>query len=148
MKNLLLMIALMFSALSAGFDANAQTYAYKYVHSVKDGVKVSGPIKKGSVFYFTFTNGKSQCYLTDQDGNYYDGYGQNSYRFIGRKNGMNVYQEQNQNMFRLGEDMLYFSTDFSKLNWKCNFDNYGAGGIRVLNYVSDPNEVEVPDELY
>lgn len=143
-----LLLVSIFCAFS--FGTQAQTYAYKYSHSVKDGVKVPGTPTKGVVFYFTFTDGKGKCYLTDKNGVYNGGYGQNTYRFIGTKNGMHVYQEQNQNMFRNGEDMLYFSNDFSKMNWQANFDNFGSwpGCIRVLNYVSDPNEVDVPDQLY
>lgn len=143
-----LLIVAIFSVLS--FCAQAQTYAYKYSHSVKDGVKVPGFSSKSVVFYFTFTNGKGMCYLTDENGVYTGGDGGNSYRFIGTKNGMHVYQEQNQNMFRQGQDMLYFSSDFSKMNWKCTIDMYSSypGCIRVLNYVSDPNEVEVPSQLY
>lgn len=132
------------------FCVHAQTYAYKYSHSVKDGVKVSGIPAKGTVFYFTFTNGGSMCYHTDAQGVYSSGYGAGSYRFIGTKNGMHVYQEQNRNGFRKIDGMLYFSEDFSKMNWLCNFDMFSQwpGCLRVLNYVSDPDEVEIPDRMY
>ncbi len=143
-----LLIVSTFSMFS--FCVQAQTYAYRYSHSIKDGVKVKGVPSKGAVFYFTFTNGKAMCYLTDMNGTYNGGYGQNTYRFCGTKNGMHIYQEQNQNMFRNGEGVLYFSSDFSKMNWQCSIDNFSPwpGCIRVLNYVSDPSEVEVPDQLY
>ncbi len=130
------------------FNVNAQTYAYKYSHSVKDGVKVPGTPRKGTVFYFTFTNGMSMCYLTDSQGVYTGRFGRCSYRFIGTKNGMHVYQDQNQSGFMPSEDMLYFSDDFSKMNWLATIDLNWPGCIRVLNYVSDPNEIEVPDQLY
>jgi len=153
MKNLkfIVSIAVVFICCAVSTSCYAQTYAYKYSHSVKDGVKVPGVPSKGTVFYFTFINGKSMCYLTDSNGVYNGGYGMNTYRFIGTKNGMHIYQEQCTNVFRRGEDMLYFSSDFSKLNWQnTDIDSFSQwpGCIRVLDYVSDPNEVEVPDQLY
>ncbi|WP_300702186.1 hypothetical protein [Bacteroides sp.] len=134
-------------------SALAQTYAYKVSHSVQDDVKIAGVVSKGTVFYFTFTKGKSMCYLTNKSGVYESAYGQNSYRYIGKRNGIRVYEECNQNMFkaRNQQDMLYFADDYSRLNWDNGFDNFQNNGgtiIRVLNYVSDPDEVEVPSELY
>lgn len=76
--------------------------------------------------------------MTDKNGvfNSYTGaYGAFTCRFIGTKNGMRIYQEQNTNMFRNGQDILYFSGDFSKINWKCCTDKFGsyAGCIRVFH---------------
>lgn len=147
---------LLFMLLLVGFatqSAFAQTFAYKVSHSVQDNVKISGVVSKGTVFYFTFTDGKSKCYLTDKSGVYQGAYGQNSYRYVGKRNGMRIYQECNQNMFRARkqQDMLYFADDYSRLNWDYaidNFQNNGSTIIRVLTYVSDPDEVEMPSELY
>ena len=133
--------------------ALAQTYCYKYSHSVKDEVKIPGLIAKGTVFYFTFTNKKSNCYLTDKNGVYSCGYGQNTYKYMGTKNGILIYQECNQNMFRNGQDILYFSSDFRRLNWRCGFDDYSPNPndhkcLRVLNFVSEPDAVDAPETLY
>ena len=64
---------------------------------------------------------------------------------------MFIFKEQNTNMFAQGQDMLYFSEDFERMNWKCNFDKFGSEndpGTRVLKYVEDPDYDEIPDELY
>ena len=128
----------------------AQTYCYKYSHSVKDEVKIPGLVPKGAAFYFTFTNNMSNCYLTDKNGFYSGALGQNSYKYIGTKNGILIYQECNQNMFRFGQDMLYFSSDFQRLNWLCVADDFNSGHnrLRVLNFVSDPDAVDPPGKLY
>lgn len=133
--------------------ALAQTYSYKYSHSVKDEVKIPGIISKGTVFYFTFTDDKNKCYLTDKNGVYSGGYGQNSYKYVGSKNGILIYKENNQNMFRNGQDMLYFSSDFRRLNWRCGLDDYSPnpnnhGCLRVLDFVSNPDAADVPGSLY
>lgn len=133
--------------------ALAQTYSYKYSHSVKDEVNIPGMISKGTVFYFTFTDDKNKCYLTDKNGVYSDGYGQHSYKYVGSKNGILIYKENNQNMFRNGQDMLYFSSDFRRLNWRCGFDDYSPnpnnhGCLRVLDFVSNPDAADVPGSLY
>lgn len=134
-------------------EAIGQIYSYKYSHSVKDEIKIPGVLHKGAIFYFTFTNQKSMCYLTDKNGVYSYGYGQNSYKYIGKRNNILIYKECNQNMFRNGQDVLYFSSDFSQLNWRCYFDDYSndpktRGCLRVLSYVSDPDAVDVPNGLY
>lgn len=149
--NKLFIILLFFCGFS--FAAMGQTYSYKYIHSVKDDVKIPGLLTKGTIFYFTFTNQKSMCYLTDKNGVYSGGYGQNSYKYIGERNGVLVYKECNQNMFRNGEDLLYFSPDFSRLNWRCGFDDYSPntndhGCLRVLTYVANPDAIDVPNGLY
>ena len=67
------------------------------------------------------------------------------------RNGMFIFKEQNTNMFAQGQDMLYFSDDFERMNWNCHFDKYGSTndpGTRVLKYVEDPDYDEIPDELY
>jgi hypothetical protein len=131
----------------------AQTYCYKYQYSVKDEVKIPGIPAKGTIFYFTFTENKNKCFLTDKNEVYSSGYGQNTYQYIGRKNGINIYKECNRNMFRNGQDMLYFSSDYGRLNWRCCFDDYSPntnnqGCIRVLDYVKDPNTSDMPSQLY
>lgn len=131
-----------------------QTYSYKYLHSIKDEIKIQLILpKKNSVFYFTFTNNKKNCYLTDKNGVYDGGYGENTYKYIGKKNGILIYQECNQNIFRYGQDLLYFSPDFKRMNWRCFSDDHTinpneAGSIRVLERVLNPNSVDVPSTLY
>lgn len=129
----------------------AQTYSYKYSHSVKDEVSIHGVPSKGTVFYFTFTNDMNNCYLTDKNGVYSNGYGQHSFKYIGKENGILIFKEQNQNMFRNGQSMLYFSSNFSKLNWRCVLDDYfpnTKGCLRVLRYISNPDKVATPGSLY
>ncbi|MBR2249646.1 MAG: hypothetical protein IJ844_03940 [Prevotella sp.] len=150
MKKFLFSLALM---LAVGMmTTNAQTYCYKFMHNVtSDGVKKKGVLNPGTLFYFTFNNNKSMCFLTDKNGIYNGGYGQNSYRYIGKRNGMFIFKEQNTNMFAQGQDILYFSDDFERMNWKCKFDNFGSTndpGTRVLKYVEDPDYDEIPNELY
>lgn len=139
-----------FIALSAA-EAYAQTYSYKYTHSVKDEVSIPGVPSQGSVFYFTFTNNMNNCYLTDKNGVYSSGNGLHSFKYIESENGILIFKEQNQNMFIKGQSMLYFSSDFSKLNWRCVLDDYipnTKGCMRVLRYVSNPDKTATPESLY
>lgn len=133
----------------------AQTYCYQLCYYVKDGVKRAGTVPQGTKFYFTFTNNKSKCYFTDSNGVYRMGYGQGTYQYVGSSNGILTYRECNQNMFSGGkQDMLYFSSDYSRLNWLCNMDGQldfnrsEAGYIRVLEYVSNPDGASTPGTLY
>lgn len=149
MKQLLKLFTLCFmlTCMLSATGAQAQTCAYRYAHSVKDGVKVTSAIPTGSIFYFTFNNDKSMCYGTNAQG-VCNGGGYSSFRYAGTKNGMHVYNVVL--AMAGGKDVLYFSTDFKRMNWLCGADNFGPtpGSIRVLEYVSDPNTVDVPDQLY
>lgn len=132
-------------------SASAQTYCYKFLYNVSDdGVKKQGVVKAGTIFYFTFNSNKSMCYLTTKDGVYTGGYGQNSYRYIGKRNGMYIFKEQNTNMFAQGQNVLLFSEDFDRMNWSCYIDKYASSemGTRVLKRVENPDYDEIPDELY
>lgn len=128
----------------------AQTRAYKYLYSVKDEVKISGSQSKGRIRYFTFTDNMNMCYSTDKDGVYSGGYGLGAYRFIGKKDGVLVYKEQGSPL-SAGPGMLYFSSDYKRLNWQSEYDNYipeTYGCLQVWEYVADPNSVDVPSQLY
>ncbi len=144
-----LVLVLLVSSTSA---SDAQTLCYKFLYNVtNDGVKKKGILSSGELFYFTFNDNGSMCFLTNKDGEYNDAYGMNSYKFIGKRNGMLVFKEQSTNMFIQGQDMLLFSDDLKRLNWKCKYDGYGSPGdpgVRVFNYVSDPDEDEIPDVLF
>lgn len=149
MRNYLLTLALV---LTIGISTtNAQTYCYKYLYNVtNDDVRKKG-IASGSIFYFTFNNNKSMCYMTDKNGVYSLSYGIGTYKYIGKRNGMFIFKEQSTNMFHQEQNMLYFSEDFMRLNWKCNIDKYGSNGnpgLRVLKYIEDPDYDEIPNELY
>lgn len=148
MKKLFFLLSFLLLGLSVSF---AQTRAYKYLYSVKDDVKIPGSLSKGTIHYFTFTDNGNKCYLTNKDGMYRGAYGQHSYKYIGKKNGVLIYKEQNQNILREGEDMLYFSSDLKKMNWQSWMDNYfpeSRGCTQVYEYVADPNAVDVPSQLY
>lgn len=129
-----------------GFSVNsfAQTRAYRYSHNVtEDGIKVEGLLSKKNVFHFIFSNGNTKCYLVNARG---EGSG-TPYEYVGSANGMHIYIGDQ----FWGEDILYFSEDFKRLNWKFEFEYKNSGRIpstRVLNYVSDPNAIDVPDKLY
>ncbi len=148
MKKLFFLLSFLLLSFSVSF---AQTRAYKYLYAVKDDVKISGPISKGNIYYFTFTNNKSMCYLTNKDGVYSGGYGINSYKFVGEKDGVLIYMEQDRTFLADKQDMLYFSSDYKRLNaqWKVfRYDPVNAGCTLVLEYVADPNSVDVPSQLY
>nr|DAN25932.1 MAG TPA: hypothetical protein [Caudoviricetes sp.] len=149
-RTYLLVIGLLLSIIVLQ-NVNAQTYCYKYLHSINDdGVKVM-VLGSNAKFFFTFSNNKKKCFLTDKNGVYSSGYGQNSYEYIGSKNDMLIYKECNQNMFRNGQDMLYFSPNYSRLNWKSGYDKYSpndANTIRVLQYMKNPDQEDTPSQLY
>lgn len=142
-----------FYILSCFNKTTAQTYCYKYIYSIKDDVKIPGLGSKGRIYYFTFTENKERCFSTDKNGVYSGAYGQDSYQFVGKKNGILIYKECNYNMFKIGLNILYFSSDFKRLNWRDPFDDFSPnpndhGCLRVLEYVSDPNTTDVPSQLY
>ncbi len=146
MKKLLVISALfMLGALSV----SAQTYCYKFLYCVtKDGVKKLLPGQvSGALHYMTFTNNKQMCYNTDKDGIYRMGYGQFSYRYIGKRNGMLVYKEQSTNMF-WSNTTLFFSPDFSRYNQKGQGYDASNSLTYVYEYVEDPYEEDTPEELY
>lgn len=150
MKRIILLMAI--TLLIASQTVSAQTYCYKYLYSTtNDGVKTS-LLEEGLCFHFTFTNNKDKCYLTNKDGVYDNrAGGQNTYKYIGTKNGMLIYKEYYpSNMFRSDHDLLYFSSDYSRLNWKSGADKvlFNSNTIRVLQFTNKPDEEEVPTELY
>lgn len=135
--------------------AYSQTYSYKYSHSVKDEVKIPGVVKKGAIFYFTFTNNKQKCYLSDKNG-ISKCNGNCTYKYVGSKNGILIYKEQLSSNFRLFDDdpdILYFSSNYSRLNWRCRYDDHDFNSnnhecLRVLQYISNPNTEDIPKSLF
>ncbi|MDE5608306.1 MAG: hypothetical protein K2I64_05180 [Muribaculaceae bacterium] len=139
-------VALFFLTALFAYAANvsAQTRAYLYQFSVKDGVKVKGGYE-GKIWYFTFSPDRSKVYLTDENGVSSSGAPEGIYQ--GTENGIHVYKG---NTPFLGVSYLYFSSDFSRLNWDCIADNLNGGQkiIRVLNYVENPRTANAPTQLY
>lgn len=127
------------------YTSYAQTMAYKYSHSVKDGVKVRGPYTN-NIWYLTFTSDKSKFYITDANG--VATTSNPSGIYMGTENGILVYKGV---IPFLGTDYYYFSSDFKRLNWNSIVDNMNNSGprmIRVLNYVANPNTSTAPPQLY
>lgn len=124
---------------------NAQTRAYLYSHSVRDGVKFMDSYKN-KIWYITFSPDQTKIYLTDENGVSRTGTPDGVYQ--GTENGIHVYKG---GIAFLGPGYFYFSSDFSRLNWDCiadNFNNNGPKKIRVLNYVSNPKTATAPTQLY
>lgn len=147
-RKILLCVAVFISM--AFVAIKAQTYPYQYLYSVDDnGLKRENMslASKGSVFYFTFTNNKSKCFLTDKNGVYNGRYGLESYQYVGRRNDILVYRECSTNVFSQGQGMLYFSTDLSRLNWDCTYDKVnGEHTVRVLKLYEEKDTT--PSHLY
>ncbi len=146
MKKVLFLLMMLFAST---MSVQAQTYCYKYLYNVNgDGIKTKGRFNSGKIFYFTFTNNEEWVYQTDQNGYYGWSYGMESYRYVGRKNGMRIYKEQSQNAFHK-PGMLYISDDLKKMNIWCDYENFNGGNnLMVLRYVSDPDEDDTPSQLY
>lgn len=131
----------------------AQTYAYKLeFYALSDGMKSSnaGAATVGAVFFFTFNSNKSMCYLTDKNGHYNAGNGIGKFKYIGYKNNMYIYEECSTNIFKQRQDILYFSTNFSRMNWNCSYDYIinDDDKTRVLTYTSNPNKQHEQSHIY
>lgn len=132
-------------------EVSAQTYSYKSLYALKDGIKMPGLYyKKGDIAYFTFTNNKSRCYKTDKNGVYYGGYGIGVFEYLREEKGVLIYKEMGGGA-KGGFDELYITDDFKMLCWFSYYDEGSPqyrGSLRVFEYTDDPNSVEVPSELY
>lgn len=134
------------------FEICAQTRAYKYTHSVCDGVKIKAVANPNAIFYFTFVEGKSKCYQSDAQGvsqSQYSGY----FKYVGKENGILVYEHVKSSSFNdMGEEYLLFSEDYSRMNWRLAMDDIIAprGSIRVLQYLANPQSAneDAPLQLY
>lgn len=146
-RKVLLCVAILLSM--AFVTAKAQTYAYKCLYSVDDNGIKRKSIVENTIFYFTFTNDKSMCYSTDKNGIYSLRDGLGSYRYIGTRNGMYVYKECSTNIGTnmFGQNILYFKSDYSRLNWDCSTDRViGEHTIRVLTLYKEKDST--PSHLY
>lgn len=135
------------------FNVGAQTRAYRYTHSVVDGVKIGCVGNPNGIYYFTFTEGYSKCYESDVQGvstSNYNGY----FKYAGNNNGILVYEHVESSSFNnVGEQYLLISEDFSRMNWRIGMDDMvnPRGSVRVLEYVSNPqnnSRNETPLQLY
>lgn len=148
MKSAMKKFILIILILLAPLGLSAQTCCYKYLHNVKDEVKFS-ELDNGKLFYFTFTNNKNHCYETDENGVYTSANGWNEYRYIGSQNGVLVYEEVAKNPLLPIKNVLYFSSDYKRMNWRSAGDYLGSrgkGSVRVLTFESNPKGV--PNGLY
>lgn len=132
MKKLLILLSIL---MLCSVGASAQTYTYKYLFSVeKDtGVKKKH-FKEGHKRYITFTNGKSFCYNSDQNGvkkaqtsfGFLPIEGANEYHYDSNNNGIRLYKcitrsytiSAYGNKQIVTETVYYynFSSDYERLN--------------------------------
>lgn len=131
--------------------ALAETRAYSYEYSVRDGGVKFQDYTPGRIWYFTFNGDKSRVYLTDKNG-ISSNQGAYYYQYAGTDNGIHVYVEKCTTIQFLPPGKLYFSSDFTRLNWDCPIDGNrrSADGtiVRVYNYKPNPDKQSVPSQLY
>lgn len=150
MKLKSILIFAIMAVLAAGC-ALAETRAYSYEYSVRDGgVKFEG-YTPGKIWYFTFNKDNSRIYMTDKkgmsstQGNFY-------FQYSGTENGIHVYVEKCNTISFLPPGKIYFNSDFTRMNWDCPFDGNrkSADGtiVRVYTYKPDPDKESVPTHLY
>ncbi len=145
LKKSLTALFLLTALFAFAVNAKAETRAYQYLHSVKDGIKFKDSYD-GMIWYFTFSPDKSKVYMTDKNGYALTQGAYASYQ--GTNNGILIYKET---IPFLGVSYYYFSSDLSRLNWDCapdNLNNKGEKIIRVLNYVPNPGTASAPTQLY
>jgi hypothetical protein len=87
-RKIFLIPVVLLAVLCPAHTANAQTYQYRYLHTVdEDGVKTKG---SGTNVYVTFTNSqKNVCYFSDKKGNRE---GDFTYRYIKKQDNIFVYK--------------------------------------------------------
>jgi len=94
----------------------AQTHYYEYLHTItNENVKVvnSVLVETYSPFQFSFDESRKKCFLTDAKGVF-------PYSYVGIENEMSVYIEDKPGY--CGYRTLFFSTDYTFLNWDCPED--------------------------
>lgn len=144
----LLMISVML--LVGALSVSAQTYCYKNLYKVnKNGVreKTSGMIR-----YVTFTNNKSTCYESDENGI------AQTYtlacHYIRSENGILVYKGEQKGVNMGGglvaggwsQDYL-FSSDYSRLNI-IQHSSFSDGSTWVYERITSPDKQNTPTQLY
>lgn len=146
MKKVLLIKILLFMCI---LSMSGQTYCYRLLYSVNNqGVKS----KTAHTYrYVTFVNNMRLCYTSDEFGNNkntaFSGAGVCQYK--GKSNNTHVYEEpphqQLQSFNSMLGDTYYFSSDFSRMNYKTKvFKDL----ILVYEKVAAPKDEEEPVELY
>ena len=130
MKQKITMLAVALVVMIAcSFTAQAQTYFYKQVYIMKDGVKKKPNNAKQ---YITFINNMGACYSSDKNG--VATRHAVRYDYKGTTNGIHVYEANNMFM----KFIMHFNSDFSKMNdltWKESI------GVCVYERGSDAPEV-------
>lgn len=146
MKTIKILLALF--ALCVGAQISAQTYAYKNVYWVKDGVKSKG---NNRITYITFVDNKRRCYKSDKNGmNLYPNNPSFIYKYKGTENGMHIYyssEHPSLPLNREGFDKMYFSQDFKRMNEEFAL-MMSIQGIGVYQYVENPLKEQAPKQLY
>lgn len=127
MKKLLL-IAIF--ALVSSISAQCQIYNYEYKYSItEDGGKtLSSYLDSGTIFYFSFNNDFSMCYLVDKNGTRSD---VAKYEFVGLEDEMMKYQ----NTLNSIEDYLFFAEDYSELLWDASLEKNDEDEVRSIRYL-------------
>ena len=130
--------------------ALAETRAYSYECTVKDGGVKYQDFTPGKIWYFTFNGDKSHVYISDKNGIVSPN--SSYFQYSGTENGILVYVYVNNRLLVDIMGKLYFSSDFTRMNWDCPADGNrkSADGtiVRVYNYKADPNKPSIPSQLY
>lgn len=148
-KVLMISIMLLVGALSA----NAQTYCYKNLYKVnKNGVKEK---TSGMIEFITFTNNKSTCYESDENG--IAKTHTLACHYIRSENGILVYKGEQKGVNMGGGfgglvaggwslDYL-FSSDYSRLNI-IQHSSFSDGSTWVYERITSPDKQNTPTQLY
>ncbi len=115
------------------FICSAQTYCFKAIESVQNGVK--SKIYGGRYQYFTFQNGMNRFYISDANG--YAGSVPLIFNLISTPNGRYKFQQQGP-MGPIG-NFYIFNSDFTRAN---SISNFLPGSVIVFKRVDGDEEEE------
>lgn len=138
MKKLLMILALL---LVEVMSVSAQTYYYKYLYSVDgNGAKYKDKFF-GKDCYITIPN-SNKVYWSDENG---IKQGTFTYSFVGEDKGIRKYRRYSQS----DEDVIYFNSDFSRMNWYENYPEYGIQEqTKVFERTNGPEDQKAPTQFY
>ena len=140
----------------------AQTYYYQYVETVDaNGVRSKGDIGN---FYITIT--RNSCYVSDEKGIktkqniftlFHAGLGDGNYAYKGEQNNLYVFSyEYSDGVLRMqgmkmvegkgGDNYIYFSKDYKRINVKRNSYEYGWTDTVVFQQATPPSSA--PSTFY
>lgn len=108
------MLPLLIFIATFAIASSAQTYCFKQVETVQNGVRSRG---NGALNYFTFQNNMNSFYISDANG--YSLQAQLVYKLISKANGRYKYQQQGP-MGPIGNYWI-FNSDFSRANATSTF---------------------------